>query len=132
MLSGDEKLTGAIAIDSNSPATFEIAQWVDAFGRNVEVSDVEILLNDEALDEIEISDENTFTLSQDMLQEEFTLQAAAKSGEDALKTSELFITANDQAQDQAHDSGNSSGGCNASYAGMITLALCAYFALKKN
>ncbi len=132
LLSGDEKLTGAIAIDSNSPATFEIAQWVDAFGRNVEVSDVEILLNDEALDEIEISDENTFTLSQDMLQEEFTLQAAAKSGEDALKTSELFITANDQAQDQAHDSGNSSGGCNASYAGMITLALCAYFALKKN
>ncbi len=136
LLSGDEKLTGAIAIDSNLPATFGIAQWVDAFGRNVEVSDVEILLNDEALDEIEISEENTFTLSQDMLQDEFTLQATANSGEDSLKTSELLVTANaqiqNQKQSQAHDSGNSSGGCNSGYAGMITLALCAYFALKKN
>ena len=120
-----------------APLKFEIGDWVDEFGREINVSDVKILLNDEELENLEISDEGTFTLSSDLVKGEFTIQAQAQSNGREFKTNEINIMASSEAEDvevensdndSQTSSGSSSGGCNT---GVVGIILCGAMLLIK-
>lgn len=131
MLSDDEKLEGSILKEDNKPMNFVIDEWVDEYGRKVEVSDIKIFVNDELVEGVEISDEGIFTLSEDIISSEVTVYASAIANNNEIKTSEVnVITAGNE---ENQNSESSSGGCSLSFAGFASaiLAALAFFNKKK-
>ena len=110
MLSGDEKLDGVVTHAAKTPADFIIGDWIDNYGAGVEVSDVKIFVNDEILDGIAVSDDGSFTISEDIVSGEFNVYASALAGERELKTSEVYVSATGSANENSISS--SGAGCN--------------------
>ena len=111
VLSDDEKLNGAIVKKAGSPADFVIDNWVDEYGRNVKVSDVKIVVNDEFVEGVVISDDGSFTLPEEIVSGELSVYALANANGHELKTSEIYITASDS-ETQNNNTGSSGAGCN--------------------
>ena len=123
MLSDDEKLEGSILKEDNKPMNFVIDEWVDEYGRKVEVSDVKIFVNDELVEGVEISDEGIFTLSEDIISGEVTVYASAIANNNEIKTSEVNVVTAGNEENQNSES--SSGGCSLSFAGVASIILTA-------
>ena len=119
VLSDDEKFDGSVNISPSTPLNFSIGNWVDEFGRSINVSDVKVLVNDEVVENVEISDKGTFTLSSDLVQGEFTVQAKANSNGREFKTNEINIMASSENENDSSNEQSSSGGCNVGVFGMI-------------
>lgn len=114
MLSGDEKLEGIVNHTPKTLAYFIIDDWIDRSGASVKVSDVKIFVNDKILDGVTVSDDGTFTISEDIVSGEFNVYASAFTDEHELKTSEVYVSAIESAgNENAENSVSSSGaGCD--------------------
>ena len=130
LLSGDEKLEGYVPVEAGEPLTFEIGQWQDEYGRNIEVSDVAVFVNDEAVS-ADISEDGIFTLPAEAVNGDFIVYASAHAGEREFRTLEISAAAGEQeSYVSASSAGNgepapsSHGGCSAGVFGVAGL-ICA-------
>ena len=128
MLSDDEKIEGSIMKKAGA-TNFIIDEWIDEQGRNVEVSDVKIFVNDELIEGVIVSDDGTFTLSKDVMSDDTTVYASAQTQYGEIKTSEVNIIAAAETDDNQNNLGNSGAGCE--IASGITAMLFAVFTFLK-
>ena len=128
MLSNDEKLEGSV-VKKPGDTNFVIGEWVDTYGRKINVSDVKIFVNDKFIDGVKISDDGTFTLSKDVMSNDTTVYASALNNGRELKTSEIYVSAAG-ADEEQNASGSSGAGCSIG-ASIASLLLCAGAFMKK-
>ncbi|MBR1439256.1 MAG: putative Ig domain-containing protein, partial [Synergistaceae bacterium] len=127
----DEKLEGAINAEAGQPLTFQIGEWVDEYGRSVEVSDASIFVNDAMIASVDISEEGVFTLPGDIVSGEITVYALAQAEGREIKTLEVNAVTGEQAEtvsgatsnNQSNEAGNT-GGCNFGLLGFAGLIFC--------
>ena len=112
MVSGDEKINGGISSETGKPLDFVIDEWIDLNGRNVEVSDIKIFVNDEPVEGVIVSDDGTFTLPEEISGGEFTVYASAQNSGNELRTKEIFVSA--AVSETQNNLGSSGAGCSMS------------------
>ncbi len=85
----DEDLVG---VKANEPVTFVIGEWVNRDGTAAEVSDIKIFVDDEVVDDVNVSDLGTFTIQSEFINGDFKIQVKAKTKTSELETQELFVS----------------------------------------
>ena len=138
LLSGDERLEGSVSVEAGTPLTFEIGQWQDESGRNIDVSDMTVYVNDEAVS-ADVSEEGVFTLPSETVNGEIIVYASARSGGREFRTLEIDAIAGTQdgviSASEAGSSGNSdsssTSGCNAGILGVAGLIFAGILASGK-
>ena len=131
VIADGEETEDDVITDAGEPLTFRIGTWIDDAGDEIEASDVQICINDEPVNDIEVSEDGTFTLSGEYVSGEFSVSAKAKHGDSELETSDINVTAENQNEDIALSDSDSSGACNMNIFGFAGLALCALIAFRK-
>ena len=111
VLKNDEKFNGVVNCAAGEAVNFVIGEWVDSEGRKVKVSDIKIFVNDTLADKIEISDDGTFTIPQDLVSGDFNVYATAQYGGQELNTSEIFVSTAEN-ENSSEKSGSSGAGCS--------------------
>lgn len=134
LLNEDERLEGSVYVEAGTPLAFEIGQWQDEQGRNIEVDGASVYVNDEAVS-ADISEDGLFTLPAEMVSGEITVYVSAQSGGREFKTLEVnAITGGQKGIISASSSANegstssSSGGCNSGILGVIGIMFAGIFA----
>ncbi len=93
---GTDKDEDLVGVRANEPVTFVIGEWVDRDGTSTEVSDIQIFIDDKFVEDITVSELGTFTISPEIINGDFKVQARAKTGTSELETQELFISVEEE------------------------------------
>lgn len=131
VIADGEDIEDDVITDAGQPLTFRTGKWVDDAGNEIEVSDVQICINDEPVNNIEAAEDGTFTLPGSYVSGEFCVSARAKYGESELETSDINVTAEAHNEEISLSDSDSSGSCSTNLFGFAGLALCALMAFRK-
>lgn len=141
----NKNLEGSVTVEACQPLEFKIGEWIDESGFYVEeISDFEILIDDEVSEHVTILDNNSFLIESEAVTGEFTVCARALAGDIEIRTNEINIvtdttqTGSDISNVIAADSdsknteeSSSTGGCNITLGGTMLLALCGTMIFRK-
>ncbi len=89
---GEGRDEDLIEIKADNPVTFVIGTWLDDNGRESEVSDVKVYINDSFAEDIVISDENVFIIPAELVQDDFRVFVKAQSKNLEIHSIELYLS----------------------------------------
>lgn len=131
VIADGEETEDDVITDAGQPLTFKIGAWADEAGDEVKVSDVQIYVNDEPVNDVSVAEDGTFTLPGEYVSGEFSVYAKAKHEDSELETSDINVTAEAQDEEISLSDSDSSGSCSINLFGLTGLALCALMAFRK-
>lgn len=136
-LSDGEKLEGSVNVEAGKPLEFEIGEWVDEYGRDVDVSKAKIFVNDENIS-ADISDGGTFTLPAEIVSGEMIVYVSAQTERREIRTLEVnavteaeSVTFSGTTSDNSGNEESNAGGCNFSLLGLAGLLFCTRAMLRR-
>lgn len=136
-LTDGEKLEGSVNVEAGKPLAFEIGEWVDEYGRDIDVSEAKIFVNDENIS-ADISDEGTFTLPAEIVSGEMIVYVSAQTKGREIRTLEVnavtgaeSVTFSGATSDNGGNEESNAGGCNFSLLGLAGLLFCTQTMLRR-